>query len=344
MSSSRQASPRSDCVLPMDTRDLRSGLRFISAGDGEHLGLGWDAVVDLLWGAFWQKARGLVENPPKPAVHPRPDSFAHAMPAYLGGSDALGCKWISGYSRQSGSGLATVQGLMIVSDAATGYPVCVIEGSWLTAVRTAGVSALVAARFGRASQRLAIVGCGVEGRHHLEALLHVCPQIKEVRAYSPRPAKAEELLAKAGPRVRHVAGTAEAAIAESDLVVTATPMDGRAPVALAADALAGDSIVLPIDFDRSWRGNAIHNASLLCVDDRKQFEYYRSAQYFSDYPTETTELAEMIVAPERASATGRRFFLNLGLAMTDVAIGAEVWRRAYASEVGTVIPWRDEYA
>ena len=45
------------------------------------------------------KARGLVQNPPKPKVTSREDAFIHAMPAYLGGSDRIGIKWVAGYEQ-----------------------------------------------------------------------------------------------------------------------------------------------------------------------------------------------------------------------------------------------------
>ena len=74
------------------------------------LGVTMDEVVDVLDDAFGQKARGLVQNPPKPAVHPRADAFINAMPAYLGGSDRTGIKWVSGYetNRARGGQLPTV--------------------------------------------------------------------------------------------------------------------------------------------------------------------------------------------------------------------------------------------
>ena len=63
------------------------------------LGISWTEIVGVLEGAFRQKADGLVQNPPKPAVHPRSDAFINAMPAYLGGSDRVGIKWVAGFEQ-----------------------------------------------------------------------------------------------------------------------------------------------------------------------------------------------------------------------------------------------------
>ena len=64
----------------------------LNRADLEGLGLTWAEIIDVLEDAFQQKAKGLVQNPPKPKVSSREDAFIHAMPAYLGGSDRIGLK------------------------------------------------------------------------------------------------------------------------------------------------------------------------------------------------------------------------------------------------------------
>jgi ornithine cyclodeaminase/alanine dehydrogenase-like protein (mu-crystallin family) len=109
--------------------------------DLEALGLSWTDVVGVLEDAFTQKAAGLVQNPPKPAVHPRPDAFINAMPAYLGGSDRVGIKWVSGYEGNREKGLPYIYGVLLLTDADTGRPLALIDGTWITEMRTAGVPA-----------------------------------------------------------------------------------------------------------------------------------------------------------------------------------------------------------
>ncbi|HPV91319.1 MAG TPA: hypothetical protein PLI84_13410, partial [Ornithinibacter sp.] len=71
-------------------------LLILNRRDLEGLALTWPEIVDVIEDAFRQKAQGLVTNPPKPKVTSRDDAFIHAMPAYLGGSDRIGLKWVSG--------------------------------------------------------------------------------------------------------------------------------------------------------------------------------------------------------------------------------------------------------
>ena len=55
------------------------------------------AQLDLVERTYRALAAGRVEAPPKIGVRPRPDTFLHAMPAYLRDDDVTAIKWVSGY-------------------------------------------------------------------------------------------------------------------------------------------------------------------------------------------------------------------------------------------------------
>ena len=101
-------------------------------------------VVEVVEEAFQDKGHGNVEMPPKPGIHTRPDAFIHAMPAYIKSSEAAGMKWISGYPQNSERGLPYISGLMILNDPATGFPISVMDATWLTAMRTGAATAVAA--------------------------------------------------------------------------------------------------------------------------------------------------------------------------------------------------------
>ncbi|MDH3569774.1 MAG: ornithine cyclodeaminase family protein, partial [Gemmatimonadota bacterium] len=58
-------------------------LRYLSRADVETVGLTMGEIVDAVEVMFLDKARGEAQMPPKPAIHPAPDAFIHAMPAFL---------------------------------------------------------------------------------------------------------------------------------------------------------------------------------------------------------------------------------------------------------------------
>ena len=96
--------------------------------------------VDLVAAALVALAAGRAEVPPKPAVHTVPGSFANAMPASWPERGLLGCKWVSVFPDNPARGLPTASGLMVVNDAQTGMPVCIMPAGELTAARPPGPS------------------------------------------------------------------------------------------------------------------------------------------------------------------------------------------------------------
>jgi alanine dehydrogenase len=111
-------------------------------------------------------------------------------------------------------GLPTIQGLIILSDAERGTPLAVLDSMEITTLRTAAASAVAAKHLAlRDAKTLAIIGCGVQGRAHVEAMKHVRP-ITRVLAFDADRSKAESL-----GEYRSI----EEAVRESDIVVTCTP-------------------------------------------------------------------------------------------------------------------------
>jgi ornithine cyclodeaminase/alanine dehydrogenase-like protein (mu-crystallin family) len=73
------------------------------------------------------------------------------------------------------------------------------------------------------------------------------------------------------------------------------------------------------------------------VDDVPQYRYYRDQGYFRGYPGDPVELADAL-APAAAHPPGLRVFVPLGIALEDVAVAAEVARRASEAGLGIELP------
>ena len=202
----------------------------LNRADLDSLGLTWTEIVDVLEDAFRQKARGLVQNPPKPKVASREDAFIHAMPAYLGGSDRIGLKWVAGYEQNYTKGLPYIYGVMIMNDPDTGRPIAMLDGGWITEMRTPGVSGVTMRHVPGDPQHLAIVGCGLQGQRHLEVALEVHPGLTHITAYDRNAERVQRMFAeKAGDRVTRLADSPADAVAGADLVVTTitVPLDPK---------------------------------------------------------------------------------------------------------------------
>lgn len=307
----------------------------LNRADLESLDLTWAEIIDVLDDAFVQKARGLVQNPPKPKVTSRDDAFIHAMPAYLGGSDRIGIKWVAGYEQNHAKGLPYIYGAVIMNDAETGRPIALLDGGWITEMRTPGVSGVTMRHVPGDPKHLAIVGCGVQGRRHLEVALQVHAGLTHVTAYDYVDGVAQQLLDNAGDRVTTVAETPIDAVAGADLVITTitVPLEPKLDCAYTDP----NALLLPVDYDDAMAPAAFHDAVVYCVDDLGQYGSVAESLYFFGLPKPDTHLAEVVAGKYNVPVTGRRMFLNMGIAMDDVALGSLALDRATATGAGRYI-------
>lgn len=148
------------------------------------------------------------------------------MPAYadLDGTGALGTKIVSVFEQNARRGLEIVQAVYLLLDSETGVPLSLMEGRFITAIRTAATSA-VATKYMSApgSKRLAVFGAGVQAQFHIQAMIEVA-EIEQVMIASRTADKARAL----ADRVRTVHGltcevvSAEQAAAKANLICTCT--------------------------------------------------------------------------------------------------------------------------
>ncbi len=315
-------------------------LLYLSRADVEAVALDMPTAIALLDAAFREKGAGRVEMPPKPGIHPWPDSFIHAMPAYIPALRAAGMKWVSGYPGNVQRGLPYVAGLIILNDHETGLPTCVMDCTWITGCRTGAATALSARHLARPEAEVAgILGCGVQGRTNLEALAALFP-IRRAFAYDIVPAAreryAEEMSARLTIEVLAVSRPRDAVV-ESDLVVTAGPILKEPAPVIEPGWLKAGGFGSAVDFDSYWQPGALAEVDHLSTDDHAQFQYYRSIGYFQRTPTPHSDLGELVSGMKRGRerATERTLAMNLGLALDDMAVAPEIHRRAVAKGVGT---------
>ncbi len=317
-------------------------IRYLSRADVEAVALDMPTAIGLLEAAFREQAAGRVEMPPKPGIHPRPDAFIHAMPAAIPALGAAGIKWVSGFPGNPRRGLPYISGLLILNDPETGFPICIMDATWLTGCRTGAATALSARYLARPdSEVIGILGCGVQGRTNLEALATVLP-IRRVLAYDIVPAAqqryVEEMTARLGLEVIPV-DSPRSAVVESDLVVTAGPIRKHPEPTIEAGWLRPGAFASAVDFDSYWQPAALAQLDLLCTDHLAQFRYYRSVGYFDGTPDPVADLAGLVSgqAPGRIDPRQRTMAMNLGLALEDMAVAPEIHRRAVAQGVGRVL-------
>jgi alanine dehydrogenase len=197
----------------------------LSAADVER-SLDLDRLVDVLAAAMADLSAGRASMPPRVAARVEDrDGLLAVMPAHLPSTRVLGAKLVSVFPENDRRGIPSHQAVIAVFDSETGTPVALMDGTYITAVRTAGGSALATRLLARPdSSVLAILGTGVQARSHAKAIPRVMPGLREVRVAGRSPDKAEGLareLSAAGLPARS-AGSFEEAQRGADVVCATT--------------------------------------------------------------------------------------------------------------------------
>jgi ornithine cyclodeaminase/alanine dehydrogenase len=300
-------------------------------------------IIKALEEMFEEKGHGRVEMPPKPGIHPRRDAFIHAMPAYIPSLESAGVKWISGYPQNQEKGLPYINGLLILNDPETGIPRCIMDATWITAMRTGAATAVAAKYLARKdSTTVGIIACGVQGRSNLEALTCLF-NITKVKAFDLRAVAAERFKEEMGNRFDLEIETVnhpKDAVVGVDIVVTSGPILKEPAPVIEAAWFGEGTFACPVDFDSYWRGDALQIADKLATDDTEQLEYYRRAGYFQSTPQPYADLGEIVAGkkPGRQREEERTLCINLGLAVEDMATAIRVYHKARELGLGVELP------
>jgi alanine dehydrogenase len=206
-----------DRGMPPAADEPAPQLLFLSRAEVERL-LDLDELVDAVGEGLRQASAGRCSVPARVAAF-TPTGLLGAMPGFVPGL-GLACKLVSVFDANHARGLPSHQALVILFDEGTGTPLALMDGTHITAVRTAAASALSARLLARpASRVLAVLGAGVQGKAHLAAMVRV-RDFHEVRIASRNPEHARAL-ASATPRARAMS-TFEDAVRGADVVCCCT--------------------------------------------------------------------------------------------------------------------------
>jgi ornithine cyclodeaminase/alanine dehydrogenase-like protein (mu-crystallin family) len=288
------------------------------------------AAMECALTAF--SARSVVQ-PVRTVIEVVPNSsFLALMPAYLASTPALGAKLVTLFESNTALGLPTHLATIVMLDPQTGALAAIVDGRYITEARTAAVSAVSVKKLAREDVSvLAILGSGVQGRSHFEALSHV-RQFREVRAWSPTQ---EHLQAFANETGALAADSPEAAVRGADVIVIAA--SSHTPI-LFNDWVAPGAHVVSVGATRPTQREmdpALVARARLFVDSRAAaMKESGDVIPFGDSHI-VAELGE--AAAVRNSSDEITIFKSLGLAVEDVAAAHLAITRAKKAGRGVTI-------
>ena len=304
-------------------------------------------AIEVVKGAFAQLSAGQADLPLRTALDvPRHNGVTLFMPAYLSADDAMALKIVSVYDDNPDKGLPLIHALVIVIDAETGAPDAVMDGTYLTALRTGAASGAATDLLARPDARVAAVfGAGAQGRTQLEAVSAVRP-IEEAWVYDLESERAQRYADEMHERLKldvRVADSPARAVRGADVVCTATT--SRAPVFADADLQPGTHLnaigaytpeMQEIPLETVRRAKIVidhHEAALAEAGDL----LIPMDQGIIAPDHIHAELGEIVAGTKagRESSEEITLFKSVGVAVQDVATATAVLEAARDSGLGT---------
>ncbi|MDO8895228.1 MAG: ornithine cyclodeaminase family protein [Nitrosomonas sp.] len=236
-------------------------------------------------------------------------------------------------------GFESINALVILLDSHSGLPLAIIDGNWVTAVRTAGLSAVAAKRLARPDASIAaFIGCGVQAHSHLQALAAMFP-LKQIQAFG-RGTASRDAFCRSAEKLGLMAiasQTAQEAVSNADLIVTSVTLAPQLVPFLDARWLKPGAFVTMTDLAAPWLVESMSAFDRIIVDDLKQEASLPKP--LVDPALVCGDLTSLVTGDAAGRRTGdeRTAFVFRGLAIGDLAVAGLAYQRACESSQGTMI-------
>jgi len=269
------------------------------------------ALIDFSAGRVTQPVRSIISIDP-------PGGFFGLMPALT--PDGLGLKAVTFYPSNVERGIPTHMATIFLVDPQTGTPLAIIDGRYITEMRTAAVSAVATKLLASPGAKvLAILGSGVQARSHVEAL-RLVRQFDEIRVWSPTFEHANRFAQEIGA----TALSAEEAVRDADVIVTVT--SSTTPVLKGAWLKPGCHVNAVGACRPDWRelDDEAMQGSIVFVDSREG-ALEESGDVIISGAKIYAELGEALAGKVPSHANETTIFKSLGMAVEDVAAATLVY-------------------
>lgn len=276
-----------------------------------------------------------------------PKSRIIALPAYLGGeADVAGMKWIASFPDNLDKGLDRASAVVIINSATTGRAEAILEGSLISAKRTAASAALGAkVLHGEQATTVGLVGCGVINLEIFRFLRVVFPGLRHVILFDLYQGRAEQFrekcLALAPDAVVEVADSLETLLSQCPVVSMATT--AATPYLADLSMCPRGSTILHISLrDLAAEVILAHDNVVDDVDHvvRAQTSVHLAEQAVGNRDFIRTTLAGVLLgsAPPRQAGKEIVIFSPFGLGVLDLAVSKLVSTLAREAGRGTAVP------
>ncbi|RWE15272.1 MAG: ornithine cyclodeaminase family protein [Mesorhizobium sp.] len=315
-------------------------LLYLSRADVSALGIEALELVNEVAACFSAKAEGLARSTSTLSIPMSGGARFVAKGGIIGSPPNCAIKWFGYFPANAKLGIPDYHPLLIVSEATKGMPLAVIDGTWISEVRTAAISAFAARHLANAqSASIGFVACGAQAYAHLELFRQLFPLVR-IHAYSRRKETAEKFCThatKVGLRAE-LCDTPRPVVEHSDIIITSVPHTAQPTHQLRGDWMSLGAFASMVD-----RGNSWDRASLSCIDtvitDDLALSGPQGEGGINFEPKRLAgDLGDVSLGRVQYSSHGQAAIIFSGAGIVDAAIGALVYQRARATGKGVLLP------
>ena len=247
-------------------------MHYLTRDQLEALAIRSSEVIDYLEVLVRQQSQQQAMAAPKTVIAPADGRYLMATLSMSEEPPYMAVKSLLVNQQNSAAGGEAINASIILMHAHTGEPLAIMDGNWITGIRTAAASALAARYLARAeASSIAFIGCGVQARSHLQVFAEQYP-LQTVYALGKGAKNRDALLAMATDMGMTAVACSEArqAVADADIIVSSIPLTSKEPAFIDVNWLKPGAFVAATDAGLPWLPASLTAFDHRYIDDRKQ--------------------------------------------------------------------------
>ena len=303
---------------------------FLSEAKLSSLGITTSEVIQSIETLILGLENQTAWSAPKAVILPEDGRYMMAALAAVDDPPLLAVKTVVLNPRNPERGLPQINGLVTMLDSDSGLPVAILDGNWITAVRTAGLSVTAARHMARKDASVvAFIGCGVQARSHLQAFSDQFP-LEEVRLFGRGQTNIDALCEEAASLSLSsvVSNSAEEAVTGADVVISSVTYSANLVPFIDANWLKPGSFSAITDLAAPWIKDSFSAFDQITIDDLQQEAALPNKLSPAEFVT--GDLSGLISGKfaGRTQDCDRNAFIFRGHAMGDLALSILAYQRA----------------
>lgn len=327
--------------------DLGKEVIYLTKDECENIGLSRDQILDIIEDTLIEHGKQNYEMPAKVGVHPWPEVFFHAMPAYVPKMKACGCKWIECYPNNPKKfNLPQTTGLFVLNDVLSGVPIAIMDCTWITAMRTPAVTVIAAAALHPDAKTFGMYGCGVQGIEHVRYVVKTLKQLEKIYIYDIVESRMDDLIKLVQPEidVEIIKANNAQEVAENCEVLSSATIILKEPLTAVKDEwISKGQTIVPCDMNTYFDLKTQYRADKYIVDSYDEHEYFAQNGYFpkdKGLPKVYAQTGEIVGGLKKGRENADELIVcsNIGMSVCDVTVARAIFDIAMNNKIGIKLP------